>query len=95
MDKINVKKMGIACGLTGALLYIGCAILMFSLGQKNTILIFNNFLHGLDTTSIIRMNIPLINSIIGLLQTFILFWLIGVSIATFYNALSGKKTEEK
>jgi len=89
MKQINVKKMGIACGLTGVLLYLGCIILMFSVGQEGTISFFNNLLHGLDTTAIIKMNVSIVDAIFGLIQTFILFWLIGASIAAFYNALTG------
>jgi len=94
MEKINVKKMGMACGLTGALLYIGCIILMLTVGQKGTVLFFNNLLHGLDTSTIIKMNVSFVDSLTGFLQKFILFWLIGASIAAFYNALSAKKSEK-
>ena len=89
MKQINVKKMGIACGLTGTLLYLGCIILMFSLGQKGTINFFNNLLHGLDTTAIIKMNVSMLDAFLGLVQTFVLFWLIGACISAFYNALIG------
>jgi hypothetical protein len=88
MQQINVKKMGIACGLTGLLLYLGCIILMFSAGQKGTISFFNNLLHGLDTTAIIKMDVSMLDAVLGLIQTFVLFWLIGASIAAFYNALT-------
>ena len=86
MEKIKVKKMGLACGLTGALLYISCIILMLTVGQKGTVLFFNNLLHGLDTSTIIKMNVSFVDSLTGFLQTFILFWLIGASISAFYNA---------
>lgn len=89
MKQINVRKMGIACGLTGVLLYLGCIILMISVGQKGTISFFNNLLHGLDTTAIIKMDVSLLDTILGLIQTFILFWLIGASISAFYNVLTG------
>jgi len=89
MKQINVKKMGLSCGLTGLLLYLGCIILMITVGQQGTITFFNNLLHGLDTTAIIKMNVSLTGAFLGLVQTFILFWLIGASIAAFYNALNG------
>lgn len=95
MEKINIKKMGLACGLTGVLLYLGCIILMISVGQKGTIIFFNNLLLGLDTTSIIKMNVSFVDSLTGLLQTFILFWLVGSSIAVFYNTLSSNKIEKR
>ncbi|MDX1314994.1 MAG: DUF5676 family membrane protein, partial [Eudoraea sp.] len=41
---------------------------------------------GLDTTSIIRMDVPLWEAGLGIVQTFILGWLIGACIAAFYNA---------
>tara|TARA_R110001583_G_scaffold182679_1_gene340763 strand:+ start:2476 stop:2760 length:285 start_codon:yes stop_codon:yes gene_type:complete len=94
MQQINVKKMGIACGLTGLLLYLGCIILMFSAGQKGTVSFFNNLLHGLDTTAIIKMDVSMLDAVLGLLQTFVLFWLIGASIAAFYNALTGNSIKK-
>ena len=62
---------------------------MFSLGQKGTISFFNNLLHGLDTTAIIKMDVSILDAFLGLIQTFVLFWLIGASIVAFYNALTG------
>ena len=88
MKQINVKKMGFACGLTGVLLYWGCIILMFTVGQQGTVNFFNNLLHGLDTTTVIKMNVSFVDAVMGLVQTFILFWLIGACISAFYNALT-------
>lgn len=34
MNRFNVKKLGFATGLTGALLYLGCMIVMVTVGQK-------------------------------------------------------------
>ena len=85
MNHINIRKFGLAFGATGVLLYIGCIILMITVGRDGTIAFFNNLLHGLDTTSIIRMGIPVEEAILGMLQTFILGWLIGTSIAGIYN----------
>ncbi len=86
MNHINVKKFGLAFGLTGALLYIGCIILMYSLGHAGTVKFFNSILHGLDVSSIVRMDVPIWKALIGLIETFILGWLIGACIAAFYNA---------
>ncbi len=33
MKTLNIKKMGLAVGATGAILYIGCIILMVSVGS--------------------------------------------------------------
>lgn len=37
MGKLNIKKLGIAVGATGVILYLGCALLMIVLGQQGTI----------------------------------------------------------
>ncbi|WP_339757429.1 DUF5676 family membrane protein, partial [uncultured Winogradskyella sp.] len=77
MYRLNVKKLGFALGLTGALIYLGCMIVMITAGQEGSITFFNSLLHGLDTTSIIRMDVSLLEAFFGVIQTFILFWLIG------------------
>ena len=79
MYRLNVKKLGFAFGLTGAIIYLGCMIVMTTAGQEGTI-------SFLDTTSIIRMDVPLLEAFFGIIQTFILGWLIGACIGAFYNA---------
>jgi len=86
MYRLNVKKFGFAFGLTGALIYLGCMIVMMTIGQDGTIKFFNSLLHGLDTTNLIRMDVSLLEAFFGIVQTFILWWLIGACIAAFYNA---------
>lgn len=86
MNHINIKKMGLAFGLTGALLYLGCAILMFTMGHNGTVKFFNSLLHGIDVYSIIRMDVPLWEAALGIVEIFILGWLVGACIAAFYNA---------
>lgn len=86
MYRLNVKKLGIAFGLTGAIIYSGCMIVMATEGKDGSIAFFNSLLHGLDTTNIIRMDVPLLEALLGIVQTFILGWLIGACIVAFYNA---------
>ena len=86
MYQLNVKKLGFAFGLTAAFLYLGCMIVMATAGKEGTITFFNSLLHGLDTSNIIRMDVPLLEALFGIVQTFILGWLIGACIAGFYNA---------
>jgi uncharacterized protein DUF5676 len=86
MNHINVKKLGFAVGLTGALLYLGCIILMLTLGHNGSVNFFNSLLHGLDVYSIIRMDVPLWEAALGIVEIFIVGWLIGACIAAFYNA---------
>lgn len=92
MNSINIRKFGLAVGATGALLYIGCILVMLTTGREGTIQFFNNLLHGLDTSSIIRMDVPPIEALIGVVQTFVIGWLIGASVAGIYNSNITKKT---
>lgn len=82
---LSIKRFGLATGLTGALLYLGCMIVMITAGETGTISFFNSLLHGLDSTSIIRMEIPLWEAGLGIIQTFIIGWLTGACIASIYN----------
>ena len=85
MYQLNVKKLGFAFGLTAAFLYLGCMIVMATAGKEGTITFFNSLLHGLDTSNIIRMDVPLLEAFFGIIQTFILGWLMGACIGAFYN----------
>jgi len=85
MKTINIKKLGMATGLTGALLYLGCMVVMFMVGREGSIKFFNSLLHGLDVSTIIRRDIPLWEACLGIVQMFILGWLIGACIASLYN----------
>lgn len=91
MGAINIKKFGLAMGSTFALLYLGCMIVMATAGKQGSIFFFNSLMHGLDVTSIIRMDMPLWEAAIGIVEIFILGWLTGASIAAIYNFSIKKK----
>jgi hypothetical protein len=55
----DVKKMGLAFGLTGALLYLGCMLVMATVGHSGAVNFFNSLFHGLDVYSIIRKIVQL------------------------------------
>ena len=86
MNFIDVKKFGFAVGSTAGLLYLGCVFVMFTVGHEGTVRFFNSLLHGLDVSGIIRMDTPIWEASIGIIETFILGWLIGACIAAIYNA---------
>lgn len=92
MNHINIRKFGLAFGITGALLYFGCALVMLTLGHDSAVKFFNTLLHGLDVSLIIRMDISPVEESLGLVQTFILSWLIGACIAAIYNVSLNKKS---
>lgn len=88
MEELNFKRLGISFGLTGMLLYLGCMILMVLVGKTGTVGFFNNVLHGLDVEPIVKMNISLGSSLLGIVYTFVIGWCIGAAVAGFYNASS-------
>ncbi|HEX2787545.1 MAG TPA: DUF5676 family membrane protein [Ignavibacteria bacterium] len=85
MYKINIKKFGLAFGTTSGLLYLGCAILLSILGKEQTVFFFNTLLHGIDVSTIIKPTMSFGIAVIGLIESFILGWFVGVCIAAIYN----------
>ncbi len=85
MRTLNAKKLGLALGATGVIMYLGCICLMLVAGQKGTIWLFNSILHGLDISSVSRMNVPLGETMIGIILTFGLGWVSGFLIGTIYS----------
>jgi len=85
MDAINVKKMGLAVGLTFALLHAACVSVFLFTSRETTIAFFNSLLHGIDVTTILRTEMSALEMTYGFFQIFVLGWLIGASIASIYN----------
>lgn len=85
MGAINVKKFGFAVGITGAILYLGCVFVMAFAGEEASIFLFNSLMHGIDISTIIKMNVPIGNMILGIFQVFILGTLVGSTVASIYN----------
>ncbi len=93
MNRIHPRKFGLAVGLTGVLLYLGCMLLMLLAGRSGTVQFFNSLLHGLDVTSIVRMHVPLWESVLGIVETFVLGWFSGACAAWIYNSILAKSKE--
>ena len=85
MGVINVKRFGFAYGSMCALLYLGCIFVMAILGKERAVIFFNSLIHGIDTSSIIRMNMPAWEMVVGIIEVFILGWLVGATIASIYS----------
>lgn len=88
MTRISVARLGFAVGATFSILYMGCAIAMMTLGREGTIIFFNSILHGIDVATILRIEMPLSEMAIGFAEVFILGWMTGATIASFYNLVS-------
>ena len=85
MGVIKVKKLGLAVGLTCAILHLGCALVVAITSREQAILFFNTLLHGLDVSSILRTQISTAEMVYGVIQIFVLGWLVGATIASIYN----------
>ncbi len=85
MKTLSVYRFGMATGATFGLLYVGCTLLMLIAGHDGTTYVFNSLLHGLDVSSIVRMDMSVWQSLTGLLATIILGWLAGACLAWIYN----------
>ena len=92
MGKIQVIKFGLAFGLTGAIFYIGCTLVMLILGHDDTVKLFNLTLHGLDVSTIMKTGFSAVSELLGIVSTFILSSLLGGCIAAIYNILINKKS---
>lgn len=93
MNNINVKTMGIAFGLTGALLYLGCMISMTAIGGGAINHFFDNFFPPTNVLLTLRTNIPLWKVAVGMLPAFLLFGFTGFCIAGIYNKMLPKKSK--
>lgn len=82
---INVRKMGLAVGLTFALLHLGCVSVILFTSRETTVAFFNSLLHGIDVTAILRTEMSAREMTYGFFQIFVLGWLIGASIGSIYN----------
>lgn len=91
MEAINIRRFGMAWGLTAALLYLGCVFVMWTVEKEASILFFNSLMHGIDFTTIIRTDMPWWEMGIGLVEIFIIGWLTGATIASIYNFGLGKR----
>ena len=89
MEAIDMRRFGLACGSTTALLYLGCVFDMATENRETQVLFFNSLLHGVDVTPILRTRMPVWEMTMGLVETFALAWLVGASMAAVYN-VSGR-----
>ena len=87
MHHINIKWFGLAVGTTIAIIYIACIIVISFMSAETAVAFFNNLMHGIDGSAIIRKTpTPLSEALMGIVEWFIIGWLTGASIASIYNA---------
>ena len=91
MKEIEIKIFGLAVGSAFAIFYLGCVLLMATVGREGTIFFFNSLFHGIDVTTVIRMEVPLWEILLGIIETFLLGWFLGARTASVYNFSLQKK----
>ncbi len=94
MGAINIKRFGLAVGLTLVFLRLGCIIVFLMTTREQAVVFFNTLLHGIDVSSILKTEMSVLEMIFGLIQIFVLGWLTGATIASIYNFSCNKKTEK-
>lgn len=87
MNRLHVTKLGFATGTTIAIMYSGCILISLCLGNEAVSRFFGYLAHGFDFTTIIRKTpVTFIEAVIGIIEWFIIAWLIGATIAVIYNS---------
>jgi hypothetical protein len=94
MGKLNQKNFAIASGLVSVVVYLGCFLIMNLLGKGSIVKLSNLLFHGMDFSNIIRMNIPIGQTVLGAFASFILWGGVGYLIALVYNKLSQKQSNK-
>ena len=82
---LRVRKFGFAVGMTFALVYLGCVFVMATVSTETAVTFFNRLIHGINVTPLLRTEMPLWEMGIGIIEVFILGWLIGATVASIYN----------
>ena len=88
MKNINNLKIGLATGISSVIFYIACFAFMKVAGLESTVKLSNLLFHGMDFSGILRTNIPLSESLLGMGLTFIIWGGFGLLIATIYKRLN-------
>ena len=87
MEKLSQKKFAIASGLASVLVYLGCFLIMTILGKDSLVKLSNLLFHGMDFSNIIRMNIPIGETLLGALASFVFWGIVGYVLVFIYNKL--------
>jgi len=85
MERLSIPRFGFGIGGASGLLYAGCVFVMANVDHDTAVRFFNSLLHGLDVAPIMRWDMPWWEAILGIVETFILGWLFGAMVASFYN----------
>lgn len=88
-----MPRFGFAVATACTIAYVGCILVMMTVPQETAIRFFNSLMHGVDVTPIMRWDMPVWETVLGIVETFVLGWLFGALIAGCYNCC-GRETRE-
>lgn len=83
--RLNPIRLGLGFGTTGVVFYLGCMFTMAIVPHEKAVVFFNSLLHGFNIEPILRTGVPANEVALGLIITFVLGCLAGLTIAAFYN----------
>ena len=89
MGAINIKRMGLASGLTLVVLRVGCIILFSVVSREQAIAFLKTLLCGVDVSPLLATGMSAHDVIYGLIQIFVLGWLAGTLLTSIYNLQIG------
>ncbi|MEK6926234.1 MAG: DUF5676 family membrane protein [Nanoarchaeota archaeon] len=84
VDKLNTRRVANSLGVVFAGVSLLCAIFVLVL-SGTAMSFFNNIFHGIDITQIAKTSVSFGSIIIGLVEAFVLGWIIGWLFAVVYN----------
>ena len=84
MNTLNSTRLGLAFGLTLALLNFFCRLVVVALPRDWVTQFLNSFTH-VDWTPLIRWNMPAGEWLVGVLEVFVAGWIAGALIGVIYN----------
>ena len=87
MEKLSKRKFAIASGLTSVIVYLGCFLTMVVLGKDSLVKLSNLLFHGMEFENIIRMDIPIGETLVGAIVSFLFWGLMGYILAVIYNKM--------
>ena len=87
MKKLNQNNFAFSSGLTSVVVYLGCFLIMTVLGKDSLVKLSNLLFHGMDFSNIIRMNIPIGETLLGAVTSVIFWGIIGYVLALVYNKM--------
>ncbi|MCA9010119.1 MAG: hypothetical protein KDB01_10260 [Planctomycetaceae bacterium] len=85
MNKLSIPRFGFAIAAACTVAYAGCVLVMTTVPHEAAVRFFNSMMHGIDVASIMRWDMPVWETVSGIIETFVLGWLFGALIACCYN----------